>query len=258
MTQPTDHYVLGGADLEMRTIAELLQRHAPGRVHGGEHRWGVRASDLEPTLRLLDQHGARLITVELPWDLPWQPAELVEVDHHGPRAGADAPSSLRQVFDLLGLPAAAWTRELALVEANDRGYIEALQALAATPEEIARIRAADRAAQGIRADEEQQALAALATLEQQHGLTIAHLPHARTAALVDRLHPALGGPGYQQLLVLSPNETNYYGPGPAIHALNLAYPGGWYGGALPERGYWGIARALEAARVVQVLQLRSN
>lgn len=252
---PGLRFFLGGMDLEMHTIGELLQQFAPGQWHSSGQPWGVRASFFESLLRASDAQGETPVTVELPWDMAWRPSKLIEIDHHGERAGKEQPSSLRQVFDLLKLPPAAWTRDLALVAANDSGYIEAMQAVGAGADEIARIRAADRAAQGIDPLQEQQAIAALRQLRTTAGgrLSVVELPHARTAAAVDRLHPALGGPGYQALLVLSPGETNFYGNGEQIMALDQAFPGGWYGGALPERGYWGIDGRIKIESVVTEL-----
>ena len=167
------------------------------------------------------------------------------IDHHGPAAGKDAATALEQIFELLRLPAEAWTRWLELVAANDRAHVRGLQDVAATPEEIQRVRTADRAAQGIGPEEEAAAEEAAACLEVacEGRLHVAQLPHARTTALVDRLDPVLGGPGYQNLLVLSPDELNFFGQGDLVLALDQRFPEGWYGGALPERGYWGHQRA---------------
>ena len=73
----------------------------------------------------------------------------LSINHHGPVAGADAPTALHQVFDLLGLPPEGWTRRMELVAANDRGHVAAMRHIGAGLEEIREIRAADRAAQGI-------------------------------------------------------------------------------------------------------------
>ncbi len=62
------------------------------------------------------------------------------------QASYDKPTSLQQIFALLGLSAERWTRWFALVAANDRGHIAEMVGLGATPEEIAQVRAADRAA----------------------------------------------------------------------------------------------------------------
>ena len=48
-----------------------------------------------------------------------------------------------------------------------------------------------------------------------------------------------GGPGFNNLLVISPNQINFYGAGFVIQQLVDKFPAGWYGGELPDRGFWG-------------------
>ena len=247
-----DWYFLGGADLEMQTIAELLRRHAPDRFSDRGLAWGAKASDYADELEQVRAAGYRPVLIELPWDLPQPLGDCVLVDHHGERAGADAATSLEQVFQRLGLPARDWTRWLALVAANDRGHIAAMQAAGASREEITAVRQADRAAQGVTAEQEAQAETAIATRRclAEGALVEVNLPHGRVAPVADRLDAALGGPGFETLVVFSPDEVNVFGPGAVIVGLDRAFPGGWCGGNLPERGFWGCAgRALAADAV---------
>ena len=72
-------------------------------------------------------------------------------------------------------------------------------------------------------------------------LTLVRLPHEHTATVTDRLDPALGGPGFKNLLVLCPEEVNFFGSGDLVAAIDRRFPGGWYGGALPRYGFWGRA-----------------
>jgi len=65
------------------------------------------------------------------------------------------------------------------------------------------------------------------------------LSHCRTATVTDRLQPELGGPGYANLLVYCPDQVNFFGSGTLVLALDKTFPGGWSGGALPDRGFWG-------------------
>ncbi|MBI4664147.1 MAG: hypothetical protein HY735_35575 [Verrucomicrobia bacterium] len=41
------------------------------------------------------------------------------------------------------------------------------------------------------------------------------------------------------MLIVSPGEVNFFGEGGFVRGLDQAFPGGWSGGALPERGFWG-------------------
>ncbi len=225
----------------MLTIRALLEETVPGRFHDKHLVWGAKASAYREEIREALDAGKTPVLVELEDDLGLDPEAVVIADHHGERAGSDKPTSLHQIFALLGLPAERWSRWFDLVAANDRGHIAELMKIGATAEEIAQVRAADRAAQGITEQDElagAQAVSCAETLA-SGALTIVRLPHSRSAVVTDRLDPALGGPGYANLLVVSPDEVNFYGAGDIIRALSKRFPGGWYGGALPERGFWG-------------------
>jgi hypothetical protein len=250
--KPRFVFFLGGHDLEMLTIRGLLQAHAPGRFHDKGLSWGAKTSDYSEEIGTCLSQGDVPVLIELQDDLGLGPERVVIIDHHGERAGADRPTSLHQVFDLLGLPSTRWSRWYELVAANDRGYIPAMHEAGATQEEIIKVRAADRAAQGITAEQEAQGAKAAAQAEVRANgkLTLLRLPHSRTATVTDRLEPALGGPGYQNLLVISPCQLNFFGKGQFILALNRSFPGGWYGGGLPERGFWGHSGPLPTATEV--------
>lgn len=244
-------FFLGGNDLEMETIRGLL-RAVRAEVHDDRLTWGAKASHYGPTITDALARGLTPALVELEADIPLPADAVVIVDHHGALAGADAATSLEQVFALLGLPASAWTREFELVAANDRGHIDGLVRAGATRDEIIRIRRADRTAQGVSGAEEREAADAVARAERPaEGLTIVRLPHARTAPVADALHPALGGPGYDCLVVTSPGEINVFADGATIARLDAQFPGGWKGGSLPERGFWG--RAGDSAAVEEWL-----
>jgi hypothetical protein len=234
-------FFLGGRDLEMLAIRELLEQAAPGRFHDKDLSWGARASAYRDEIDACLRRGDTPVLVELEDDLGLD-AQVI-VDHHGRRAGQDAKTSLEQVFDLLELPPEQWTRWHSLVAANDRAYIPGLLAAGATPAEVARVRAADRAAQGITREEDAEAEIALRQAERlcDGRLTVVTAGHARLAAVEDRLHAALGGPGFENLLLIAPGEVNFSGDGRVVLALDRRFPGGWYGGALPAQGFWGHA-----------------
>ena len=233
-------FFLGGYDLEMVTIRDLLAQEGSPYYDKGLS-WGARASDYSVEIEATLAQGQVPVLVELTNDLPLDLAQVILVDHHGAYAGEGRPTSLHQVCALLALPPERWTRWYELVAANDWGYIPALVAMGAAREEIVKIRAADRAAQGITAAAEaagEQATAGAQTMAAGK-LTVVQLPHTRTATVTDRLAPELGGPGYENLVVYSPDQVNFFGAGDLVRALDEAFPGGWYGGALPTRGFWG-------------------
>jgi hypothetical protein len=245
----------------MATIRELLLSQTLV-VHDRQLAWGAKASAYRDEISACRAVGRIPVLVELNDDLGVQSAassgEVRLIDHHGDRAGENAATALEQVFRLLDRPADEWSRHYALVAANDRGYIEGMLALdpPASREEIQSIRAADRQAQGISADKEAAGRTAAAQSEQFAGgrLTVVRLPHNRMVTASDALHAALGGPGFENLLILSPSQTLYQGDGRAIERLKELYPGGWWGGSLPKRGYWGIAHNLEKTAIIQDLE----
>ncbi len=250
-------FFLGGQDLEMLTIREVLDEL---KVEYYDKRllWGAKASDYKEEIQTVLAKGMSPVLIELTLDVEIDAGRTITIDHHGKRAGSDKPTSLHQVFELLNLPQDKWTRWFDLVAANDRGYIPAMLEIGATQEEIIKVRAADRAAQGITAEEEVGGEKAAANAEDFAGgmLTLVHLQHTRTAAVTDRMEPALGGRGYRNLLVISPGQVNFFGYGDMVYALNREYPGGWYGGALPERGFWGHGEPVPDVTVFLLYKLK--
>ena len=187
-------------------------------------------------IRTAIRSGRRPVLVELR-DIPADILPFVDViDHHGSESG-HLPTSLEQVLTRFGVT--TLTREQSLIAANDKGYIEGMVAIEATPEEIARIRRADRESQGITTEQElvaESAVAAGSTLAP--GLTLVKLPHDKTATVTDWLSSVAGGPGYSNLLIESPHEVSFFGDGRIIARPTASF-GGYCGGNLPERGYWG-------------------
>lgn len=239
-------FFLGGRDLEMVEIASLLAcrqqdgDHRIAAIHDLSLSWGAKASDHGEAIWVAHREGQVPVLVELIEDMPL-PNISISIDHHGDRSGE--PSALAQVFTLLDLPSSAWTRRLALVDANDRGHIEAMRAIGASIEEMVAIRADDRHAQGISRDEEESGQAAIANIrpELSGTLLVAHLSHDRTATVCDPL--ALSGET-RDLLIFCRQSTQFFGSGERITRLDNAFPGGWRGGQLPLRGYWGISQRL--------------
>ena len=250
---------LGGHDLEMVEIAKLLATREDVTVHDRGLPWGAKASVYLMELQDAIAKSQRVVLVELIDDLPagFPRDQVTFVDHHGPLAGEDRPTAIEQVFALLGFSPEVWTRDLALVAANDRGHTEALQRAGATIEQIRDIRARDRRAQGVTEEEEKAGLEAAQRSEQWFDgrLTVTRLGHGKPVAVMDALDARLGGPGFQNLLVCCPHQILFYGSGRCIEALRKHYPGGWYGGDQPRRGYWGLARPLADSSVLDTLKV---
>lgn len=241
-TDEHDRYFLGGADLEMAAIRQLLEESGLG-AHIFDHGliWGARASSYQDEIRAAIAAGMTPVLIELADDLPEDVdrTRLVFIDHHDEKAGAGAPSSLRQVFDRIGaVHGVRWTRWRALVEANDVGHIAQMRAVGASKEEIRQVRDADRKSQGVTDAIEAESRRAIADACRCGDLLIVRTTASSSSAIGDFVTPEYGGPSAENLLVLMPNKVAFFGAGAVVRAL-ADVPASWYGGALPERGYWG-------------------
>ena len=232
MTDPSELVVfLGGYDLEMLVIGRMVRRAlGPTHVVDRQLGWGAKASAYAAEISATLAAGKVPVLIELTATEAEQArwADAIWVDHHGPRAGE--PTSLEQVHRLLGQAAPRWSRWHTLVAANDRGHVRAMRAAGAT-----------RLCSG--------------------RLLLVRLPHGRTATVADRLALAdasvTGADAAPTLLVVSPGEINAFGPGAAIEALVKAFPDGWWGGDLPDVGFWGATQtaADETAALAILKQL---
>lgn len=234
-------FFLGGQDLEMDTIRELLFSMPDARVHDQRLAWGASMSDYKGLIERELRAGHTLVPIELRDDIGLPTDQTIPIDHHGNRAGDHLATSLQQIFELLGLPRSRWTRWYELVAANDRGGIPGLRRAGATVEEVREVRDRERAILGITRKEEDAARAAIASAEWRRdgSLAVVRLPHAHAAAAADFLEPEYGGRGATNLLVISPGEVNFFGEGRAVRALAERFPEGWWGGDLPALGFWG-------------------
>ena len=243
-------FFLGGHDLEMLEIARLVRDElGPDAVVDRQLPWhAAKASVYAGDIRCTIEANRLPVLVEL--DLAGLPDEMLAqchvVDHHGEHAGADRPTAIEQAFALLQLPRERWTRRLALVAANDRGWIPELRAAGASPAEIEALRREDRAAQGITPSEEADAGRACreAVRDEGSSVLIVRMNHSKTSPAFDRLALAAGTNDPPDTLIVSPDEYNFSGDGARVLRLAGRFADGWYGGALPVRGFWGHSQPL--------------
>jgi len=230
-------FFLGGADAEMVQIEKRLAEAGASFITKGLG-WGAHASAYATEIVQASAEDKTIVLVELDnMSAPkteWSPEKVavvlpegtIVVDHHGERAGE--PASILQVLNLLGIEP---TRLDLLIAANDSGFIPAMIAMGATPEEVAKVRLADRNAQGITPEMEAEAVRAISQAETSGRLTVAHMSHSKTATVTDRLHKGAGGAGYDQLLVVSGDgEKNFFGDGKLCADLKEKFEG-WNGGS---------------------------
>lgn len=251
----TRRYFLGGRDLEMVEIARLLGEIGfADLVEDRALSWGARASDHATAIDAALAAAETPVLIELALDVDATTLARCEiVDHHGEQAGADRPSALRRVWRMLGADPARWTRWRALVEANDIGHIVGMAKLGASAAEIRAIRDADRAAQGVTPEIEAESRRAVAARKTHSTITIVETRAPTSSAVTDFIDRAYGGPGARNLLVIGPEKVSFFGDGELIERLR-DWPGSWFGGALPERGYWGVeADQSDVKRITDII-----
>ncbi|MBQ9731931.1 MAG: hypothetical protein IJV97_02450 [Alphaproteobacteria bacterium] len=233
----------GGYDGEMVEIINAC-REAGVEVVDNHLGWGAAASAYASEIAQAASEGKAPVLVELTLDIE-VPSTSIIVDHHNENVGK--PASLLQVLNLIGVEP---SREQQLIAANDCGYIPGMLALGATAEEVAKVRYADRAAQGITPEQEAEAERAIAAAETVNGVTIIRMAHSKTATVCDRL---FNPEKEQRLLIISEDgESNFFGNGELCQLLQgektgktpegwdtYSNFGGWIGGNLPTSGFWG-------------------
>ena len=183
-------FLLGGHDLEMCAIRDILSRHRCVYVdrHLSWHNSQLSRyqSDIEQ-FRLRNPSG---------WIYH-------AIDHHN--AFSNRPSSLEQILRLFRIP---FSRDYQLIAVNDSRYISGLQSAGATPEEIRAIRLADRLAQGVTETDERLAeKAILENLEKCGDLVVVRALSSCFSPICDRLYP------YRSLLIYTSEEWVFYGYG---------------------------------------------
>ena len=196
-------FLLGGNDLEMTTIKNLLV-NAGEQFETHDLRWdNAKLSSYEKTL---EEYGNspdyQIYEIELNEDIP-HPDNYVRIDHHNDFA--NKPSSLEQVAKLLDL---AMDRHMQLVAANDARYIPGMIKLGASREEIDDIRRADRAAQWVSEEDERLAEESLKSSKgNAYDLYVVKSLTSKFSTICDRMYP------YRRLLIYNDDVAEFYGEG---------------------------------------------
>lgn len=217
---PKYAFFLGGHDLEMVTVRDVLERAGQWYCDKGLA-WGARASVYGEEIHVAVSQGFVPVLMELVLDIEL-PVNAVVVDHHNQHA--HCPASILQVLNLLGLTPTRWHE---LVAANDSGYIPGLRAMGANSIEIAKIRRADRAAQGVTPQMELDAEVAIDCVRYHGSLAVAHIPHLKPSPVTDRLFDRWPD-GRENLLTICKSggkvHTYYFGRGDICAELLSRFP----------------------------------
>ena len=240
-------FLLGGADLEMVTIRNLLMSENVEFVDRGLSWETASLSSYKEELNKYPAAEYDIYGIELRNDVDFIPDNYHEIDHHGNKDFL--PSALEQVAALLEHEL---TLEESLIAANDKGYIRAMKSLLENSKEaegmseeekekkIIDIRSHDRKAQGITPEEEVAAEKEIAQGKcfVEGNLVIFQTSLDHLSPITDRLVR------YDRIVVFNENKLVIYGLGCHIAGAEVAghyslndkqtYSGG---GPL---GYWGI------------------
>lgn len=223
-------FLLGGHDLEMQTIKEMIYTHLDCIVVDKNLQWDN--AKLSVYLDELQQYADKEIYgIELAEDVVLTEelkTHYHRIDHHNDMNGL--PSSLEQTAAVLGMDL---NRKQRLIAANDSGYIPAMKALQASEDEIREIRLHDRAAQGVTEDDELLAEKSITeSFEKFDNIYIVKSLTSKFSTICDRLYP------YKRLFIYTDNEWMFYGEGKAdlvkqfseeIEKKNVFHGGGEYG-----------------------------
>ena len=258
-----DVFFLGGGDLEMQTIREVLSERG-AEFSDLRLSWGAKASAYANVITKCLCNGQTPVLIELVNDLdPSIRVRCEVIDHHGEMAGRDRPTALEQVAKRIGITKSEFefNRWWMLVAANDRGHIRGMKTLVppASDVEIREVRTRDMAAQGVTPDLLEAARQSIENARELVGgrLTVVSCPNDRTGLVAEFMEKAWGGPGFKNLFVRGATEVAFYGSGELVASLaarSPAAPAAWFGGSLPEFGFWGARSSALSFSPITVLE----
>lgn len=196
-------FLLGGHDLEMVTIQNLLLRSGH-TFFDKALQWNNAYIDqyADDIKDFANREDIAIYAIELQYKHIPAISNLTIIDHHNDLS--HLPSALEQVAELLGVQP---DKRMSLIAANDKGYIPAMEKLGASKEEINEIRTADRKAQGVTAEDEQLAEQAVNSRKTYGNLTVVECTANKFSPVCDMLYP------YGKLMVYNDTELMYYGEG---------------------------------------------
>ncbi|WP_243347960.1 hypothetical protein [Parabacteroides sp. FAFU027] len=234
-------FLLGGHDLEMAEIKHILDERKIKYFDAGLSWENAQLANYRDELEeYADDPMYVIYGVELREERPVMiPLNYYRVRHHN--ECINMPTSLEQVALLLDYPL---TDRQKYIAANDRGYIPAMQAAGASPEEIAEIRRLDQMEQGITQIDIDMAEQAILEKVVDGGVTIVKSLTKRFTSICDRMFP------YNRLIVYCEDELVYYGEEMMNVANNFTSQvmtgNAYYGGG--KEGYFSIKLQSEKDR----------
>ncbi|MFW5879405.1 MAG: CorA family divalent cation transporter [bacterium] len=253
-------FFLGGMDAEMAEIRDILLSNNC-KVVDNHALWGISISQIKDQIENLPE-GNIPVLIEITDNTgeysDEKSKDYIIIDHHNKRAGKSKATSLEQIFDLLEIKRENMSRKQKLISANDRGHIRAMQRLCATDEEIKEIREMDLKYQNITEKDRKLAEEALdKNLELIDDVSVyIKSDTSKISLITDKIWN-----DYRHIFIEYPvmdkdgNEIkaiSYTGTGQTIYKLVKKFDDNeikWYGGELPEYGYFGTHGEIDLEEV---------
>ncbi len=188
-------FLLGGYDLEMKSIKKLLDRYSQ-EYYDHHLSWGAKLGSYSDRVK----NDYLYIGIELIEDIT-PPLNYLAIDHHNDMQ--NNKSALEQVADILGVEL---SRREMLIALNDRGYIPAMLEFGATQNEIDEIRKKDRKAQGVTKADEELAIESIKMQKKEGSIIVVKALTEKFSPIADRLYS-------HNILIYSDRKLNYYGEG---------------------------------------------
>ncbi len=236
MENPSTNYLflLGGHDLEMLEIKELLDKNNE-KYLDNNLTWGAQWSDYSTDIEKPENKGKIFVGIELSQKQD-MPLDGIDIDHHN--FNSDKVSSIEQVSKLLNVELNHWQE---LVAANDRGYIPGLEQMCATEKEIKKIREADKKAQGVTEVDEKKAKESVEKHKEEiDDFVIIKSLTEKFSTITDLMYGKTN-----KLIVYNDTSLSYYGPIPKeliSHYKNQIETNKAYYGGDNKNGFFGLAK----------------
>ncbi len=200
--QPHNIILLGGHDLEMNAIKQMLEARDDCIIIDKQLHWDN--AYLSTYLDELSKYeGLDIYGIELNENINPLPDNYHRIDHHNDKY--HLKSSLEQIAEVFGIEL---SQEQVLIAANDKGYIPAMKAMGATDDDIMDIRQRDRKAQGVTDEDEHLAEQSIQeNLTHYENIIIVKSLTNKFSPICDNLYP------YEKLLIYNDSAWTYYGIG---------------------------------------------
>lgn len=228
-------FLIGGYDLEMLEIKKILLEKGIDFLDK-KLSWGAKWTDYSEYFELTKYKDKTFVGIEL-GDKEYMPDDAIDIEHHN--FDSDKPSSIEQIASLLNIKLNRWQN---LVAANDKAYIQGLESLCATKEEIKKIRTADKKAQGVTPEYEEKAKKAVEkSLKWHNNIAVIKTDIDKFSPITDLMYGKS-----DKLIIYNDATLNYYGflPDNLLEAFEeeIKKDKAYYGGK-KSNGFFGLAKS---------------